>query len=398
MPVETPVLRPNRADRGPDGDKGVYFIALSQFGIAFSFNCIMSFMPFYLLEISGYGLKETILWTGFIMGGTSLVAGVAAPFWGGLTARIRPKLLFQTGMWFNCLIFLIMGFTSSLPAILALRLAQGVLGGLSTIGLVLIAGSAPKDKLARSIGLFQNSLTAGQLVGPPLGAYAVTLLGYRSPFIIAVAVMALSVVNCHRYVRDVPVQPPRPRQGRPLQGGLLWGWALIVIGTAQLMFLPSILPQILEGFRLTEQAALRMAGTIMMAYMATAILGNYALVRLANRLGPTRVIAGAGLAAALLQGLLYLTGGVAAFTLVRMLQTGMIAAVIPLVISAFAVEGSGTRLGFLNSGRFVGNALGPIMATYLLAHFDLLTLYAAIALLTLALLAAYLAWGRQPPG
>jgi len=68
----------------------------------------------------------------------------------------------------------------------------------------------------------------------------------------------------------------------------------------------------------------------------------------------------------------------------------MIAAVIPLVISTFAGEGgSGTTIGFLNSGRFIGNALGPIMATTVLAHFGLLTLYLTIAGLTIAMLVIF---------
>jgi len=125
-------------DALPAGDpaKGIYFIAISQFGIAFSFNCIMSFMPFYILKVSAYGMKETMLWIGMIMGATSMVAALAAPFWGGLTARIRPKLLFEIGIFCNGVIFFIMGFVESLPLLLTLRLIQGALGGVSTIGLV----------------------------------------------------------------------------------------------------------------------------------------------------------------------------------------------------------------------------------------------------------------------
>jgi predicted MFS family arabinose efflux permease len=133
----------------------------------------------------------------------------------------------------------------------------------------------------------------------------------------------------------------------------------------------------------------------MMAYTATAILGNYLLVSLASRLPLTRLIAIACLSAAALQGLLYFSSDVYIFTLIRVLQTGMIAAVFPLVISTFAGEAGGTTLGFLNSGRFVGNALGPMMATTLLAHFSLLALYLTIAGLTLAMLWAFLASRRR---
>jgi MFS transporter, DHA1 family, multidrug resistance protein len=376
-----------------DQSKGIYFIAISQFGIAFSFNCIMSFMPFYILKISEYGMKETILWTGMIMGASSLVAAVASTFWGSLTARIRPKLLFQAGIFCNGVIFLIMAFVDSLPWLLTLRLVQGALGGVSTIGLVLIAASVSKHQLPKYMSLFQNAMTAGQLIGPPIGAFAVALFGYHSPFIIAVAVIFSSLVFCHRHVRDIPVQSKRSMQERRnVTIGILWGWGLIIVGTIHLMFLPSILPHILEGFQLTGETALTTAGTIMMAYTATAIFGNYMLARLASRVSMVRIITIACLAAAVLQSLLYISDSVYTFTLIRVLQTGMIAAVIPLVISTFAGEGGGgTTIGFLNSGRFVGNALGPIMATTILAHFGLLTLYFTIAGLTLAMLVTFLA-------
>ena len=165
-----------------DSVKGIYFIVISQFGIAISFNCIMSFMPFYVLKVSAYGRKETMLWIGMIMGATSMVAALAAPFWGSLTARIRPKLLFEIGIFCNGVIFFIMGFVESLPLILTLRLIQGALGGVSTIG-------------------------------PLLGAYAVTLFGYHSPFIIALVVVFFSLVYCHSHVRDIPAQPKSPRPG-----------------------------------------------------------------------------------------------------------------------------------------------------------------------------------------
>lgn len=376
--------------------KGIYFIAISQFGIAFSFNCIMSFMPFYILKVSAYGTKETMLWIGLILGSTSMVAALAAPFWGSLTARVRPKLLFEGGILCNGIIFLMMGFVENLPLLLILRLIQGALGAISTIGLVLIAASAPKNTLPKYLGLFQNSMTAGQLIGPPLGAYAVTLFGYHAPFIIAVIVVFFSLVYCHKHVRDIPLQTKSPGQDKPLTPTTLWGWGLIIIATIHLMFLPSILPQILEGFQLTEGAAITSAGTIMMVYMATAFVGNYLLVSLACRMGTARIITIACLSAAVLQCLLYFSIGVYSFTVIRMLQTGMIAAVIPLVISGFAGEGrDGTILGFLNSGRFVGNALGPIMATTILAQFSLLTLYLTIAGLTIVMLVTFLASMRK---
>ncbi|MGE5855085.1 MAG: MFS transporter [Syntrophaceae bacterium] len=348
-------------------------------------------MPFYILKISEYGTKETLLWIGLIMGVSPLVTAVAAPFWGSLTTRIRPKLLYQAGTFFNGVIFLLMGFAGSLPLILFLRLCQGFLGGISTIGLVLIAATADTEKRRhKHISLFQNALTAGQLVGPPLGAYAVTAFGYRAPFIIAFVVVFLALLYCHLYVQDIPVQPKGLKEGSPRAKGVLWGWALGIVGTIHLTFLPSILPHILEGFLLTEDAAITTAGHLMMAYTATAIVGNYLMAGFSGRVSLGRLITVSCLSAAALQALLYFSTGVYSFAAIRMLQTGMIAAVFPLVISAFAGDARGSTLGFLNSSRFVGNSLGPLLATSIMAHADLLTLYLTISGLTLAVLWAFL--------
>ena len=132
----------------------------------------------------------------------------------------------------------------------------------------------------------------------------------------------------------------------------------------------------------------------MMAYTATAILGNYLVATFSGKVSLGRLITISCLSAAALQALLYFSSGIYSFTAIRMLQTGMIAALFPLVITAFADDARGSTLGFLNSARFVGNSLGPLLATAILAHSDLLTLYLTISGLTLAVLFAFLAARR----
>ena len=73
-----------------------------------------------------------------------------------------------------------------------------------------------------------------------------------------------------------------------------------------------------------------------------------------------------------------------------MLQTGAIAAVISLVMAGFASEMGGTGIGFLNSARFAGNGAGPMLATFVLARANLLTLYLIIALSTVGSVLAFL--------
>jgi len=372
-----------------NGGTGIVFIALSQFGLAFCFNVVMSFMPFYIIKISPYSASETMIWIGMIMGLNSFISATTAPFWGSLTSKFRPKVLFQGAFLFNGIILLLMGFANSLPVLLVLRLIQGGFGGASTIGFFMVSQLSPKDVLTRNLSLYQNSMTAGQLLGPPVGAYLAANLGYRSPFFFSVSLIFVSLVLCQIYVAEIQKKEADRDRTIRFNRGVLWGWALSFIATIHLTFLPSILPHILKGFGLVVEDALKSAGLIMMGYTASAIVGSYVISRLAPREKLPGVIAAVCLAAAFFQTLLYVSQGVISFTAIRMLQSGVIAAVLPLVMATFVSGLGGAGIGFLNSARFAGNGVGPLMATFVLAGSNLLTLYLLISALTVGVVLAF---------
>ena len=383
----------------PDRGKGVFFILLSQFGLAFSFNVVMSFMPFYIIKISTYTPHETMIWIGMIMGLNSFVAAATAPVWGSLTAKFNPKGLFELAFLANGVIFLLMGFTDSLPILLVLRLIQGALGGASTAGLFMISQLSSKDRLAGNLSLYQNSMTAGGLLGPPVGAYLAAHLGYRSPFVISVVMIGVFLLLCQIYVAEIQKKEADRDRKISFSPAVLWGWALSFIATIHLIFLPSILPHVLGGFGLAGENALKAAGFIMMGYTATAIIGSYVISRWTPRAKLTGVIAAACLAASFFQALLFLSQGVVSFTVIRMLQTGVVAAVIPMVMANFGSKLGGTGIGFLNSARFAGMGVGPLLATFVLAGSNLLTLYLIIAAATVcAVLAFWITTPKTPQG
>ena len=96
-----------------------------------------------------------------------------------------------------------------------------------------------------------------------------------------------------------------------------------------------------------------------------------------------------------LMAALCLGNGVFSFTLIRMLQTGVIAAVFPMILSVFASAGRGETTGFLKSARFAGNAVEPFLAASVVASSSLPTLYLLISGLTLVTLAAFLRATRE---
>ena len=184
--------------------RNVLFISLSMFGLAFSFNFVMVFLPFFIHDISPFSSQETLIWVGFIMGATSFAAALASTFWGSLASRFSPKTLFMRGLFSHAILIMLMGFVSNLPLLLVLRILQGLLGGISTVGLIIVSSSSSREWAARDIGLFQNAMTLGQLIGPPIGALAATTLGYRGAFISASALVLVTLAFCFFYVKEFP--------------------------------------------------------------------------------------------------------------------------------------------------------------------------------------------------
>jgi MFS family permease len=172
----------------------------------------------------------------------------------------------------------------------------------------------------------------------------------------------------------------------------LIGWGLCFTATVQLMFLPSVLPNVFGGFHMEESMAVKSAGLVVMLYTATAIAGTYLLCKLAARVKTYRLIIAIGILGTALQFLLSAAPGVTVFVAVRMLQTAMIAAVMPLVFSTFTSDLDGPVIGFLNSSRFAGNALGPMIGTSVLAFSSLNWLYFSVGSMGLLALVAYYAF------
>lgn len=369
---------PESAPQGRGRDFAV--VTAAQFAMAFALNFMFVFLPFYIRAHSTLDEPATLRWTGLILGAAGAMATFGSAFWANLTERISPKALFERGVLSHATMVLLMAFTADLHLLFLIRLVQGFLGGISTIGLIIVAAISTREQLPRRMGTYQSALTLGQILGPPLGAMAATALGFRGAFFASGAMLVAICVFCHLTLERIPPRPRAQAGEAPRREQVWWAWLMSLIGTMHLAFLPSILPAILRDFAVAEGRRVPMAGLIVFAYGISAAAGSYGFSRLAERIPARRLILGGALGAAFAQVLLYLGADVVSFTLIRMLQTGCAGGVFPLVLTQVAAQGGGRTIGFVNTARFAGMAVGPITATFILAHADLLTLYGIFGL------------------
>jgi DHA1 family multidrug resistance protein-like MFS transporter len=369
-------------------NRDILVLTTAQFFLAFSLNFMFVFLPFYIHDISTLDEASTLRWTGLIVGAASAMATFASAFWGNLTDRYSPKGLFERGILSHAILVGLMGFVTDLRLLLGIRILQGFLGGISTIGLIIISAISDEEQLARRMGAYQSALTLGQIFSPPMGAIAAAAFGFRGAFL-ASSVMLFAVFGFCLF--GLSPMPPRARRAaEPIPRRQLWlAWAIAFAGTVQIVFLPSILPTILESFKLPETKQLVAAGTIVFAYGASAAAGSYGFSRLAGRYRSDRLILLAAVGASCLQVLLIFGVEPVSFTLIRMAQTCLAAGIFPLILSGVAARSRGGTIGFINTSRFAGNAAGPIIATFILANSNLLSLYLALGAGLAAVAAGY---------
>jgi len=381
----------------PSFGKGrdIAVVTAAQFSLAFALNFMFVFLPFYVQAISPLDEAATLRWTGLIVGAASAMATFGSAFWGNLTDRFSPKGLFERGILSHVILVGLMGFVTDLRLLLGIRILQGFLGGISTIGLIIVLAVSTEDQLPRRMGMYQSALTLGQIFSPPLGAMAAATFGFRGAFL-ASSLMLLAIFGfCQWGLSPLPPLPRRPASDRPPRRHLWLAWGVAFAGTVQIVFLPSILPTILRDFHIPESQRLVTAGTIVFAYGASAAAGSYSLSRLARRFPPERLVLASALGASVFQVLLFAGAGPIPFTLIRMAQTALAAGIFPLILAQIAARSQGATIGIINTARFAGNAAGPVIATFVLAHSDLLSLYLILgAGLTAAALSHHLGLRR----
>ena len=378
--------------------RNLIFISFSQFGAASSFNFLNVFLPFYIFNISPYSFEETLLWIGAILGSSGMVTAITSTFWGSMTHHFSPKALYLRGLIAHSIMIFLMGFTTDLHVLLILRICQGLIGGISTIGMVIVSSSSLKERVSLDMGIYQSSMTLGQLVGPPLGSLAAVTLGFKGAFASASVVIFAASIFCYLYVTDVAKLPKEARSSlwTLLDRRVILGWMLCFTASIQLMFLPSVLPNVFDQFHIEKPVALKLAGTVVMLYTATAMIGTYFWGWLSRKYGLFRIITFLFTRSILFQALMALSRGIIGFTLIRMIQTGLVAATLPLIISIFLREPRGGIIGFLNSARFTGLALGPMIATSILAFSSLEVVYLLISAISLLALLGFKFFFKEP--
>jgi MFS transporter, DHA1 family, multidrug resistance protein len=362
--------------------RGLWALPLSMFIGTFAWSFIQVSLPFYIGKISTLDAAATLRWTGWILGISSLVTMVMAPFSARIFGEKNPKRSYVATQMLQGGGFFFMAASRTLLELFFSRMLLGFMGAVSTFAFIMVGRSG--GDIRRGISAIQSSMTLGQVLGPAAGALVAARLGFRLSFVMA----GFMLWACSALVGwGVPTQQrqesARDRAQTASAREIATVCLLVLAGSTQIFFLTAILPTILPPLGVPPAMTLEVGGLLIMATGLAAALGSMAAPRIGEIVGDRTTIVWFLAASSIGLAALALAPGVWSFGIVRFFQVLCIAPVFPLSVAGVAQRASGMAIGIVNSSRIAGAFLGPVLATTLLAWLPPAAVYLTVAALGL---------------
>jgi MFS family permease len=354
---------------------------------------MLPFLPLYVEELGVHGHAAVVQWSGIAYSATFFTAALVAPLWGRLGDRYGRKPMLVRASFGMAVTMSLIGMSSNIWQLVALRLVAGFAGGYSSGSTILVATQTPRHRSAWALGVLSSGIMAGNLIGPILGGVLPPLIGLRGTFWAAGAVIFAAFVATCLLVKETPPAKQRVH-------GKSGNWAsipdkqpivaMLVTGALLMLANMSIEPIITVYVATLVHNAARVtfvAGLAMSAAALGSIVSASRFGRFADHIGHTGLIVGALVVCALL--LVPQAFVTAAWQLValRFLMGVSLAGLLPCITTVIRQNTpdhvAGTVLGYAVSAQFAGQVLGPLIGGFIGGHLGMRAVFMGTSVLML---------------
>ncbi len=362
--------------------RNLYVLCGSLFFVMVAMSMIMPFLPLYIQQ--DFGIEDphqVTAWAGIIFGANFLTAGLVSPIWGNLADKHGRKIMILRSGFFMSITMAMTGFAGSLWQLLALRLLNGLVGGIIPASTALVASSVPKERIGWATGLLQSFITAGTIMGPLFGGVLAEKIGFRMIFVITGCVLLLATLVITFTVKENFV-PPEKKERSSLREDFQMIFSskelpalffvTVMIQFALFSIIP-VLPIYISQLLGSEGAKVALWAGIVQACMGVAnVFASPQLGRLGDRFGSQKVLLFSLLAAAIVfipQGLVHTVWQLVVLRFLLGLSLGgLLPSVNALLRRATPVHMVSRVYGYNNSFVSIGSMLGPMIGGFLAGY------------------------------
>jgi len=334
-----------------------------QFLVSVAFNLMGSFQPLFISSALGYTLIEATSWTGVSQLAASTLMALTAPFWGWMCDRVGTKKILIMVIAGNTVVYSGMAASTNVIQIVLFRGLQGSFGGISTVMFTLIAQVVHPTELKRALSYQMAAMTIGGLVAPGIGGVLASVIGFR----LTLAASALLFLCIIPVVAVLSMPPPEGKGASSKRftvedfRSILPDFVALILIYICISFIAPTISWFLETLGVPY-------GQLLLYTTAATILNGIAYAIATPTL--TRLITDRTLpllstvAAMIIMATAFVVSPIQ-FIALRV-AIGAVQAGIPPNLLGGRSGRKGTGMGFLNSARFLGMAIGPYMATVIL--------------------------------
>jgi DHA1 family multidrug resistance protein-like MFS transporter len=362
--------------------RNLYVLCGSLFVVMVAMSMVMPFLPLFIQQ--DFGIQDphqVTAWAGIIFGANFLTAGLVSPIWGNLADKHGRKIMILRSGYFMSITVALTGFAGSLWQLLALRLLNGLVGGIIPASTALVASSVPKEQIGWAQGMLQSFITAGTIMGPLFGGILADRIGFRMIFVITGCLLLLATLVITFTVKETFVPPSKQDRSNLREDfQMIFSskelpalfFVTVMIQFALFSIIP-VLPIYISQLLGSEGSRVALWAGIVQAAMGIAnVFASPRLGRLGDRYGSQKVLLFALLMSAVLfipQGLVWT---VWQLVLLRFLLGLSLGGLLPSV-NALLRRATPTHMvsrvyGYNNSFVSIGSMLGPMIGGFLAGY------------------------------
>ncbi|TAK84753.1 MAG: MFS transporter [Betaproteobacteria bacterium] len=205
-------------------------IAASQFAPPFMVSGVAVALPSLGADLGAGATALSLVETLF------LAASVALLLPAGRLGDASDKVaLYKVGLVAFALCSLAVGLVSSVPAVLALRVVQGIASAaVQSAGPAIIADAVPPERRGRAYGITIGAVYVGLTLGPIVAGVLVDLWGWRAVFLAGGAMVFALIMPMHFMLRAKWRRPPARAVHLPSTALIIAAMLALVSGAATL--------------------------------------------------------------------------------------------------------------------------------------------------------------------
>lgn len=356
---------------------------------------LLPFLPLYVEQLGVHDPAAIARWSGLAYGATFFSAALLSPLWGRLADRYGRKLMMIRASLGMAVAMSLMGLAHNVEELVGLRLLAGILGGYASGSMILVATQTPKARVGWALGILSSGIMTGNLVGPLAGGVLPHLIGIRSTFFVAGAVIFVAFLGTAFIIREAPIGTQKavvkkaggwgavPQKG-PVLAMLITGMLLMFANMSVEPIITLYVAQLVSH----PSAVTFVSGLAMSAAALGSVLSASRLGKLADRIGHWKVIVACLVACAVLLIPQAFVDAPWQLVSLRFLMGVALGGLLPCVASVIRhrvpSHVAGSMLGYSTSAQYAGQVTGPLAGGMIGGAFGMRSVFLGTALVMMA--------------